>query len=43
VSASAVAITANGDILVAGIAFNPADASDDFALVLYNGKNGHRR
>jgi uncharacterized delta-60 repeat protein len=42
-SASAVALEPNGDILVAGTFFNPADQSNDFALVAYNGRNGHRR
>jgi uncharacterized delta-60 repeat protein len=42
-TASAVALAPNGDILVVGIVFDPADASDDIALAAYLGTNGHRR
>jgi hypothetical protein len=38
-----VALAPDGDILGAGTVFNPTDASDDFVLVAYNGKNGQRR
>ena len=41
-SASAVALAPNGDILVVGIVFDPADASDDIALAAYLGKNGQK-